>query len=752
MDKKAIQDAVEPLKSRVGAPCGHITLDVMEDLREYVTNSFSDKTRPAALNDVYWDTAVELAPHLSRDDRVQLYSIIWNKVEEFTDMLAVLLQDLEKLSYADEIFCSLKALLPREASIIDVETLEKKDFSSCNAKPQVDVCTRQGTVASITRKNLTAIVAELTLVMVHSPASYFDHTDLLDFPGYKARLETTNLVEYLRSDKADSAVEQFFRRGKVAYLFQRYNGERELTSLLLCNSTTDNIPGLPSAVEDWITSTHGKTPEERVNVKNALFYILTKADTIFEWGPGKDIKTIWNSTLQGKFLAHFGNTFSQTTRWVEKWTPTQPFNNMFLLRNVNIAWKAMMRLTSTANGFTEEAVQDVEHRDEMRKAFIESSLVKKHFRSPDTAFDELMKLNDGGIEYIKRCLEPLCDPNLKLSQISNALIRAQDKLYGTLSPLYHSGNQEEELKKKKALFLKVKNFSGNPLFRERFPELLNSFNLPIEQIAYLRDDAERRYEEYKQSYCSISMEQNEETPQGTENIDIDESAFGGDLDPDSWFGPSTNGQDQTQPSEEKGKKETTRSGEKDFLSFYVERIIEMWSAHSHAKAENADLTSYYFFPQNVFLSMLDEFDAALARLGIQTKIEKKFRDIARFAGDEELKTRRQASYAMGVLNGFISWLGKNPSETDDNDRVIDFNGRNVGVFKSQPQVKDYPDLPKLYDAQSNAKQWFLDWLITFYGLLVDNAAQDSSGSIDIHQNALLGAILQTIKNDEANAS
>ncbi|MBQ9406665.1 MAG: hypothetical protein IJU37_08040 [Desulfovibrio sp.] len=741
IDKAAIQAALQPLKSRVGSPCRHITLDVMEDLREYVSSSFGDKARPAVLDEVYWNEAVELAPKLSRDDRVRLYSIIWEGVEEFSDMLAQLLADLEKLDYAEEIFCTMKALLPREASIIDVETLGKKDFSHCGAQPGVDVRTRSGTLAEIARKNLTAMVAELTLVMVHKPANYFDHTDLLDFPGYKARLEAQDLRDYLHSDKADSAVEQFFRRGKVAYLFQRYRAERELTSLLLCNSTTDNIPGLPAAVEEWIESTHGKTPEERQNVKNALFYILTKSDVNFEWGPGKNYATVWDSTLQGKFLAHFGNTFSQKTRWVDKWTPTQPFNNMFMLRNVNIAWKGMMQFDKSSPVLKEVEIQDREHYQKMRSAFLASNLVQKHFRSPETAFDELMKLNDGGIEHIKRCLEPLCDPNLKLNQITNALLKAQEELYSLLVTFYFSGNTEEEMKKKKALFMKIRNFSGNPRFRERFPELLNSLSLPIEQVSYLREEAERRYEDYKEAFCAIQMDVGAEDAAGSE-MSFDDLDLG-NLDPDSWFGSSS-------PGSKESKDARGAQGQMDGISFYVERIMEAWSAHSHKQAENPDMASYYLFPQPVLLAMLDEFDTAIVRLDIRGKIERKFREIARYQGDEQQKNRRQASYAMGILNDFVSWLGKNPAETADAERIVDFNGRDVAVFKSRPEVEGYPDLPAEYDNQAHAKQWFMDWLISFYGMIVDNVASENTGKIDLQQNAILGAILQTIKEEQAS--
>lgn len=744
--KEEIRAALQTLKGRAGTPCSHITLNVMEDLREYVNTTFGDKARPAALEEVYWNEAVALAPKLCRDDRVRLYGIIWEDVAEFSDMLDQLLADLEKLEYAEEIFCSMNALLPREASIIDVETLGKKDFP--NAKPGVNVCTRSGKLAEITRKNLTAIVAELTLVMVHKPANYFDHTDLLDFPGYKARLEAQDLRDYLHSDKADSAVEQFFRRGKVAYLFQRYRAELELTSLLLCNSTTDNIPGLPAAVEEWIESTHGKTPEERVNVKNALFYILTKSDVNFEFGPGKNYETLWDSTLQGKFLAHFSNTFSQRTRWVEKWTPTSPFNNIFMLRNVNIAWKAMMEFDECGSIVKESKIKDVEHYEKMRKHFIESRLVNRHFYSPETAFDELMKLNDGGIEYIKRCLEPLCDPNLKLNQVRNVLLKIQDELYSLLAPLYFSGDKDEELKKKRVLFSRIRKYSENPRFRERFPELLNSLSLPIDQVYYLREEADRRYDEYKETFCGIPPEavsgQADAALNGND-MNFDDAVDLDELDPEKWFEPAAASSEGQQAGAGTKKLE-----EKDAISFYVDRIMEAWSSHGHKIAENIDMLNYYVFPRPELRAMLDEFDAAIARLDIRGSIEKKFRDISRYAGKEEDKNRRQASYAMGVLNGFVSWIGVNPAESADAARVVNVNGKDYQVFEKRPEISGYPQLSHDYDNQAHAKQWFKDWLTSFLGMLEDNVASDSSGKIDIQQNSRLGTILKDIKGEQAN--
>lgn len=732
VDKTAIQAAVSSLKERAGQPCAHITLDVMEELREYVSNSFGGMSRAAALEEVYWRDAIALAPRLSLDDRVKLFGIIWDGIPEFNDMFQALSSDLARLGNAEEAFCSMDALVPREASIIDVDTLGRTDFSLSHVSGEVQMCTPEGRKAAVSRKNASAVIAELTLVMTHKPADYFDHTDLLDFPGYKARLECSDIRDYLHKGRADSAVEQFFRRGKVAYLFQRYNAERELTSLLLCVATTDNTPGLPAAVEEWITATHGKTPEDRVHAKTALFYILTKSDHHFEEKSGAKFETRWDDVVKGVFLGHFSGAYSQNTRWVEEWTPNQPFNNLYMLRNVNIRWDNMM--TYNAEGRETGVREDKEqYRDELRKAFIESALVQRHFRSPATAFDEIMNPNDGGIEHIKRCLQPLCDPNLKLGQISNALYAARQTLYATLAPFYHSGNQEEELKKKMALFGRFGKLFMNPNFQERFPELLNNFKISPEQLYYLYSEAERSFDEYRES--SFSMPEEAESAPEADTLDMS------DVDPLDFF-------DEPAPAAP-GKKEPSPA-DKDELSFYAERIIEAWSMRMRSLADTTECTSYYLFPKTIFLAVLDEFDAAVARLNIEGRLENKFREIAQPVDvPKESKIRKQASYAIGVLNDFVSWMGKKPAESNESQRVVNYRGQNVTVFRDKPQITGYPVLPETF--KPFVKQWYKDWLTTFYGILVDNVTFTDGLKINLEENAKLGRIINQINGEQASA-
>lgn len=742
----AIRALLEELKGRAGK-ASPISLDDMEDLHEYVQRSFGGVAQAADLNRIYWEDAMELAPKLELGDRARLFGVIWGGIRQFTDLFEEYARDLEKLGNPEEAYLAMDALVPREASIIDVETLGKTDFGDVpNAGPTIKVRTPNGSEAEIARKNATALVAELTLVMKNSPAAYFAHTDLLDFPGYKARLECSDIVAYMEKGKEDSRVEQFFRRGKVAYLFQRYNTERELTSLLLCVAAPDNTPGLPAAIEEWIVSTHGATPQARQGTRNALFYVLTKSDRHFEKKAGANPETHWNDVLRGMFIDHFGGTHSLKTKWVDEWEPGSPFNNLFMLRNINIQWNAMMNYEKVgiapggdgqqpARGASAEKETGIradmkDYADEMEKQFLASSLVKRHFRSPATAMEEVMKLNDGGIGYIKRSLEPLCDPDLKLAQIAAAVAEARQNLLSTLEPFHHSGDQEAERKKKLALFGKFGKLLANPNFQERFPELLNSFKIPPEQLFYMYNDAERMYEEYRDSaFAPPTLEDAEEADAPLPDLEAVLGIF-----------------DEPQPA---APGAPSLAGERDESYFYAKCIIDAWSAHMRARAESPESAGYYLFPRPVFMGMLDEFDQAVGRLDLLGRMENKFRELAAPVDvPKDSKIRKQASYAIGLLNDFVSWMGKNPVDVPESARRVRYNGEDVTVFRDKEPVRGVPKLAETFTPF--IREWYKDWLRTFYGMLMDNASHAGGLSINIEENARLGKIIEKVS--EARAS
>ena len=268
-----------------GSPDPAFSTPEMWDVQEYVTGEFGRLAYFTSLRP-FWDRAAAVVPRLDPAGRAELLSVLWGRHAPLTELFLALASHLKRLGDAREAFVPLAALAPREESIIDVQTLKELDGEASFAA--VDVRTASGASATIPRGELTALVSEMIVPMAESPWDFMSGTDLLDFPGTRNRF-THSLASYLEAGEAPLA--QLFLRGKVAYLFDRYVAEQELTSMLLCigegNMEARDLPGL---IDRWVAATHGSTPEERRNARCILFFVLTKFDTLLveSGGAGDD--------------------------------------------------------------------------------------------------------------------------------------------------------------------------------------------------------------------------------------------------------------------------------------------------------------------------------------------------------------------------------------------------------------------------------------------------------------------------------
>ena len=127
----------------------------------------------------------------------------------------------------------------------------------------------------MTRPILTALVAEMHVAMRERPWDFFDHTDLLDFPGARSREHHPDIRKHFRKE---GTLEGLFLRGKVAYLFDRYNAEQELTGMLLCIAPSNQeVRTLPAMIKEWIDLTHGADPAARARDRDRA---IPRADKI----------------------------------------------------------------------------------------------------------------------------------------------------------------------------------------------------------------------------------------------------------------------------------------------------------------------------------------------------------------------------------------------------------------------------------------------------------------------------------------
>ncbi len=700
--------------------------DDMEELREYMARNFSSRPRVQLLQRAYWQRAAELAPGLNLQGRAKLFSLLWDKVEAFTELYLKLCEVLQALGRSKEAYCGIEALIPRENSIIDVTLLQDLLQQKGNSSDTLSLVGSNGSTAHIARTLVTALTAEITIPMLEKPDDFFDHTDLLDFPGYRSRLK---LDDVRRELQREGTLENLFLRGKVAYLFERYCAEKELTSMLLCiGPGNQEVQDLPRAVQQWIASTHGETPERRALSKSApaLFFVLSKMDMEFEKKKGTpSVSERWTTRFQSSLLDFFG----KNDDWPRNWDGKGPFNNVFLLRNPNFRFEAIFAF----EGDKEVGIRPDQESyvQEVRQAFLQSPLTKDHVAEPEKVWDAAMQLNDGGISLLRSALRPLCNPSLKREQIAVTLAQSMEKVHAMLGPHFKSDDKEEERKRKDLLARKLAGILAKIIESQRFGEFLRAFQVLDHELhtLYFKAEQERLHE--GESGAAVIGER----VQAESLLDDLFDDFGDD-----------NPADSEQASE---NADTTAPLYHDEASRFTDIVLSYWIEQMRALSSNVKAQQYFNFPEKEWGELVHELILAVQRCQVATTMTQAQRRVSGYGNiAREKLVWKQVSLAADTLNAFISWLGFDPRFMDENARSVLVKGKAVTLF-APPKAHSLPFLPE--ETTPYDRSYYQDWLRAFVQTLQANVQSGQGEHFNREQNALLGAILQQYHMPEIQA-
>ncbi|MDR0826276.1 MAG: putative virulence factor [Desulfovibrio sp.] len=715
-DPKAINEALNALRSRPGQGASHIDLDALEDLREYLVKDFQAKPRVQELERSFWPSALEIGLRLDLEDRIKLYSLIWDQIPQFTELLRQLTLALEQLAYASEAFCPLDALIPRSGSIIDVAMLEGLGNPG---GPFLQVRASSGSVAELPRSIVTALTAELTIVMAEKPDDYFDYTDLLDFPGYRSRFKFSEVRKELEKS---GMIKELFLRGKVAYLFQRYCAEKELTSMLLCiGPSNQEVQDLPGVINDWIVSTHGEAPETRKGKPPALFLILTKFDMEFEDKAGApSVESRWDNRLHASLLDFFGKQYA----WPMNWDGVNGFNNLFLLRNPNFKFKTALDYdeNSKETGIRKDAQKLV---DALQSAFLNSRLVARHFKDPGLSWEAAMRLNDGGISHIRDTLRPLCNPDIKNTQIATVIEERCSKLALRLGAFYKTDDKDEERQQKEQFGRQLLASFSRLLQNQLVGEFLSRIMVRDQDLYDLYFEARRRF------LMADEDKSGEEFPR----------SIGGSVNADDAFAELF-GEESPAPASIEGEDKAAqpvRSASES--AYFTDLIISSWCDKLRAFADDPRTWQRYGLSSPELSKLVSELTVGLARLNIGTEMEKAMEEAAAYANtSKERIIWQQVGRAGVMLNGYLNWLGFNPRARSSDERTIIMQGKAFTLFEPPAPVEDFPKLPEIQPPFE--KNWCMDWMRALYTLLLNNVDFDGILHFDRKKNALLGSLIK----------
>lgn len=688
---QAVTEMLQKLEAKAGAaPCDGLTQDDIEELREYFDHYFRGKELIRDLGTAYWARAAQLIPRLSAADRAAAYAPLWNGNERFTALAASLIGTLGQIGFAETAFCDTTALSRRGGNLLDASTVLQLGGPPSGT---VAIATTAGARAVIDRAALTALIAEVTVPLAEQPWDFFQHTDLLDFPGARSRKEHEDIDKTLA---AEHGLGEVFLRGKVAYLFQRYNAEQEIAAMLLCiGPSVQEVSTLPKMITAWIGQTMGPTPASRQAQRNSLYIVLTKFDMELDGKLGEDVGSgqRWTNRLTASLVEPFG-----AFDWPNEWTPGQPFNNTFWLRSTAVPFHAVYdyddAMTETV------APRAAAFLGERFDSYATNELVRRHFANPKTAWDEALRPNDGGITQLSGALRPICDPALKAEQIGGRVVDLANDIVARLRPHHHTGDLVEALERARTNGRLVLQSLVACARAQMFGALLRSLQVTTDQITGVYWDLQSR----------------PEGPIGTVSLTDDYRNQLGDLLGDG--------------------DDSAAGGVRDRAELFAGMAIAEWVSGMTAFAEDPATPAAMHVPRDQVVLLVREIERAARRLNLRDQIAAALRQRASFQQKNTAAARKPVLIVEQMINNFVHQLGFDQLPPDKRPEVRSGTRR---IFAPRPPVNGQPALgltPAPYGLNFE-----VDWMTAAQAVFEANAQDAGSGTIDIAANERLSAII-----------
>lgn len=720
-----IRSTLARLEAAAGAAQPHLDEIAMFDIGEYFKANYS--TSIGALSRAgYWDALTRFGHRLGTPQRTELYSMLWGgaKGKDITDIFVLMQAALDRLGHAANARATIECLIPRARSIIDVDILKDhlgtpEDQKDLLKVLPVDAKGVDGRPVDIPRATLCALVAELRIVMAHQPWDFFEHTDLLDFPGARSREQMLDLPP--EPDKRSECVRNMVRRGKVSYLFQRYTEERELTCMLLCMPPSNaEVKDLSSLVRHWVAQTHGETAAARSRLACALFFVLTKFDIELMPKPGDTPEALRNR-IETRLEASMYQLYKQED-WLQDWNG-QPFNNTFFLRNPEFPLDGVFEYAGEdkARRETGIAAQARERLAANRAGLLEGEKAKKHFRDPGLAWDSAMSFNDGGVSFLVDNLERVLSPTLKTRQLAGRLVDMASLLDGRLRRFYQAGDdasrkeKEAELMNLRRRLYKVCN---DRAFRN-FTQLLACMKLAEADVrgAFL-------------NVASLKID---------ERAPVEEAGAGAEVDPwdDPWADTST------EPSAQAVAAPPPKRRQRDRSDHFATHVLNLWTERVRGLASDPQALAAMGMDAQLVIALADELVIGAHRNQLIDRIAERIRTqvaAANVRWDEVAD--RAAGIAAMIINDYVTHLGFGELPALERPAVPEPpKPRLRGVFPAPPLPRR-DTIPSLGPTRAPLERdYFLDWGVALRQLGLDNISFSGGREIEEEDNRALGAIL-----------
>lgn len=697
MGAAAVAGLFDRLEAIAGpGPNGALSIDDVEELRDYFSVYFRNSLLLQELGSAFWVRAAAVIPRLPAAHWAEAFAPLWNQTPALTQVANLLFGSLERLGFAQIAYCKLDALMPREEGILNADTV----FAVAEGgRGLVEVQGDRGPTP-IDRSHLAALIAEMTVPLADQPWDFFEHTDLLDFPGARSR-EVIRSLSFLEEP---GRLGRVFLRGKVAYLFQRYNAEQEIAAMLLCvGPSNQDVQTLPEMVSAWIDQTIGPNPKARAVQRNSLFFVLTKFDSEFTEKEGEDVASgqRWTARLQASLLDFFGKAYDWPRNWNGK-----PFNNVFWLRSTAVRFNAVYDYVEGEPGHAWREVSAARGEPFLQprqRAYLANDTVRDHFADPTLAWQAALTPNDGGISHLATQLRPVCDPGLKAEQIAGRLSDLAADIDAELRQHYHEGDLAAELERARVRAKELVRDLLKCAKAQRLGALLRAMQVTPDQIMSV--------------YWNLQTEPDDPAPIGTSSSMDDYEEMFGLLEASA----------------------PTKTEARDRFERLADLALEDWVRGMQSVAMTDGIETAFRLPREKALILVNEVARASARLALRQRLTQALHKHASYQQRGAAAAQKPTIVVEQIINDFVYHLGFSDVAAEQRLKVP--NGSRT-IFEPRPRFDGLPPigpLPTPYESRFN-----VDWLTAVARTVEDNVRDPGSSTIDVERNAKLGKILQQL--------
>jgi hypothetical protein len=700
--------AHEEAASRMSAdPVPGLSEEDIWDLRGYFASRFGDEPLYRALSaSGFWQSLARIAPSLSNAERAKLLSPLWGGLRQFTRVFGTLADALASLGGSQEANCALDAILSldprtgkfsrRADSVISGDTVHRLGLPDAEA---VVVCNEFGHWISVPRISLAALGAEVRLPIPGWPCELIEKADVLELPGIDHRESVPGLAKELSADHG--LIGRLFMRAKAVHLLDSYGADHKITSMVLCiDPSTRKVGELASLVAAWVDASHGRDATAREHNENALFLALTKLDKELAETPrmGRERPLEIPGRIGEILNDGFGGDFS----WPSEWTPTRPFDNVFLLRNPAHKAKHLVDYTPDGRekGFKSGQAERIERA---RGDFVRSETARRHVADPVSVWREAFTLNDGGVTYLAQSVAAVTSTRVKHRQIVNALTELRHAMKDRLTRYYVSDNYAFQHDRRRTTGLAVARRLRGCAEQRRFGHLLRSLQLSDSEFFDVLVN------------CGI------------------------------WTGRDAKREAGAVRNEKAGKQaggEQPGEGEKSAASREAELLtrtaLDHWVETVRAVPLAAGAPRKYQMPRQAIAYLVDEIIAGANRLEMDERVAAQIEQLTSGERDGTSRLTKAALCIANAVGDYVMTLGF--SDVFSNSHPRRRGTEQTPIFPPRAALGlSGLDVTADYD-----REFTTDWSQAFMTLVDDNATGLREGDIDDEQNRRLGRLLRLL--------